>query len=75
MNVKNSSQQLAISIQPKAQKQFFTTEVAKDAKEKLGYFAKNHRHPNSNYRTERSLRSPQFKSLGLAKSRKAGDKG
>jgi len=40
MNVKNSSQQLAISIQPKAQKQFFTAEVAKDAKEKLGYFAK-----------------------------------
>jgi hypothetical protein len=40
MNVKNNSQQLAISIQPKAQKQFFTAEVAKDAKEKLGYFAK-----------------------------------
>ena len=30
MNVKNSSQQLAISIQPKP-KQFFTAEVAKDA--------------------------------------------
>jgi len=54
MNVKNSSQQLAISIQPKAQKQFFTAEVAKDAKEKLGYFAKK------NHRSELSRRTKRF---------------